>query len=501
MNSNYPGLYDTPVEKFTSFFVFPFSLPPGAKLGSNALWEKSYFSIPQRPDEILEWEYQRNYAEYIYFHEYVRGFIFPCSKQDTTSSENTALLYKYKLKTKPQITLTYKTSRGVEFDSEKSEKTISAWIQGIYLYIYPHDIGILTIETGNTQNNKDQVLKDKVPDNAEVAVSGAEILLFNDMFRRIYPAYFENDKNGLFEQIKNKEFPWTVSVHTPDELLYEYKAKDFVPTTHLKPNWTGKLTPVSLSYVEGLLGSFFSPESNQAYMPILDDRMLVYSYIAFPMNAQETLTPRELEVFFSRFLYVESPENNYRYEEEFTKKMIAQNTYKRWEHYNTKTGFSRYSGAFLYFGHEEYLHRPFASMYYQMFLLIVYYRSCLIRFADQIASISKQFTKVDIELLNPSSQFLKQLSSLHGRFMKFMNVHWFKEVTNQDQGIELFSLMRQAFDLDDMYAQVKEEIERADELVQLLHQKKIERFHKHMTILGVIISIAAMIAAIIPLFN
>ena len=502
MNSNYPDLYNTSVEKFTSFFVFPFSIPFKTQFSSNTIWGKSDFSIPKKPDEISDWKYQKNYAEYMYFHDYVREFIFPNSKQDTAFSEDSVLLYKYKLKTKPKITLTYKTSRDAAFDSDKSEKTISAWIQGIYLYLYPNDIGILTLQTGNTANIKDQAQNEILHENDEAELNGAEILLFNDMFRRIYPSYFENEKNGLFEQIKNKEFPWAVTIETPDELLYEYKSKDLAQTTHLKPNLLGKLTPVLSSYVKNLLDSFFSHSGNNAYVPILDDRMLVYSYIAFPMKAQETLTPpKDLEVFFSRFLYVESPESNYRYEEEFMKKLLAQNTYKRWEHYNTKIGFSRYSGTFLYFGHKEFLYRPFASMYYQMFLLIVYYRACLLQFADQIALVSKGFLDKDIKRSKPPPTFLKQLCNLHGRFMKFMNIYWFKEVTNQDQGIELFALMRRAFDLDDMYTQVKEEIERADDFAQLLHQKKIECFQKWMTVFGAIISLAAMIAALIPLFK
>ena len=159
--------------------------------------------------------------------------------------------------------------------------------------------------------------------------------------------------------------------------------------------------------------------------------------------------------------------------------------YARWDHLDTRIGFTRHSTVFQYFGHYDFLYRPFVSMYYQMFLLITYYRARLIRFSDEVARIADKFPAEDNKSNDLSRNCKKELRGLHTRFMSFMNIDWFTEVTNQDQGIEIFKLMREAFELEPMYSQVKDEIERADELAELYHNREIEKFNKRVQDIGV----------------
>ena len=76
---------------------------------------------------------------------------------------------------------------------------------------------------------------------------------------------------------------------------------------------------------------------------------------------------------------------------------------------------------------------------------------------------------------------------------KFMNIYWFREVTHQDQGIEIFDLMRKAFNIEPMYQQVKDEIERADELIELIHNEKVEKFNAKAGLIGMIIGLLAVL--------
>ena len=328
VNSDHPNLFQTPVEKFTSFFVFPFSFQHGATFETNSRWEPLDFPLPKRPDEIKAWKYQRNYAEFIYFHDYVREFIFPWNTHADESSGKSVRSYTYRLKPDTQVTLVYKEKPVSADDLETSVNKITAWVQGICLHIYPQNIGIVSIQIGDSPLNQQQSVNDSGRADSATALNGADVLLFNDMFRRVYPSYFENKKNGFFEQVNNKEFPWAVSVHTPDEILYEYKASEITQSTFLRANREGKLTPKLSTYVDVLLDSFFRPGGNRAYSPILDDRMLVYTYIAFPESAQKVITPKTLDIFFSRFLYVEEPQEDYRYAEEFIQCILSRNTYK-----------------------------------------------------------------------------------------------------------------------------------------------------------------------------
>jgi hypothetical protein len=496
MQQNYQALADTPIEKFTSYFLLPFSYNQDI-INQNKNWEKKIFSIPLGADYIAAWEYQQNYSEYIYFHEYVREFLYPQSK---TKLHDSIDRYEYRLKENLTVRLQHKATTAKTNNSKIDNTTLVALINSICLHIFPSEIGVLSIET--SWDSSCEILSNEkesgITTKNQTGFNGADLLYFNNMFRRIYVSYFENDQSdGFFAQVNNEEYPMTISILSAEKTIYEQSYGNISKNTHLIPNQDETYTPVITSFASNLLNDFFNTSATSAYKPILDDRMLVYSYAAFPASLGDTVDGEARDIFFSQYLYVDNPSSSYRYSKDFTQEIMADTTYVRWKHLNTNIGFSRFSGAFLYFGHADYLYRPFATMYYQMFLLIVYYRCCLIRFANEASLIAKEFPKNDKEHRHHSSEFVKKLRQLHTRFLKFMNIHWFKEVTHQDQGIEIFRLMRKAFDLDEMYGEVKEEIERADELAQLIRQEQMEAFGKRMTVLGIVISIMATLPVII----
>lgn len=510
-------IHDTKVEKFTSFFLFPFVYDRGPKIEPGSNWKIQEFRIPLKPGEIETWKQQRNYAEYIYFHDYVRKFLYPQKLPSGAFPQDSVVFYEYQEKGPLKVEITYKVAKdtlGLEYD----QRTLAASIDGIYLYLFPHSVGILSIEIGNNCENIAR------PDPADTSTrdetirvsNGADILRFHELFRRIYPSYFEkNDKDrtdGFLKQVNKAEFPWKVLIRQSDKEVYRYEAEKILDNVYLQPGQTGRYIPAMSSYVANLMNGVFGidpskqsePSQKVPYTPILDDRMLVYTYVEFSKKMapqSDEKTEQEMKeaanLYFAQLLYVDAPAKEYRYESGFMETLMAEHTYRRWDQYSTKIGFSRYSGAFLYFGHDENFYRTFESMYYQMFLLIVYYRACLIRFSDEIAEVAKHFPETDKVKQPAAAKFVNELRTLRTHFMKFMNIHWFKEVSHQDQGIELFSIMRKAFDLDDMYGQVKEEIERADDLSELFRQGQIERLGRKMTIWGIVIAMVALIATVI----
>lgn len=492
MNSILPDIYNTHVDRFTSFFIYPFSFPKGQEPSPSAEWAHREFQVPLMPDQIEGWKFKRNYGEYIYFHDYVREFLFPRKTSLNSDTQHSVRVFEYKLPEKPQIRLTYSSQEESDHGNVKGQNTLMAWIKHIYLHLYPHGIGILSIETCDKATKDHPSQETKTFANDDTAMTGGELLLFNNMFRRLYPAYFERrDKDGAFQQVMGNEFPETVTVATSQRTIFEYSASKIPKTTFLKRNRSGKLIPAFSSFIGPLLDGLFGQNDLPAYTPLLDDRMLVFSYIVFPSSLKDSLSQEDRDIFYSHFLYVDNPEKGYRYDRSFVMEIMEAATYSRWENYQTKIGFSRYSGVFLYFGHYDHLYRTFESMYHQMFLLTIYYRVSLIRFADEMAQIARR--DPGTAQLKNYEEYLKELRGIHTRFMHFMSICWFKEVTHQDQGIELFQLMRKAFDLDDMYAQVKEEIERADELGELLRQQHIAQFSNRMTIIGIIFAAAALI--------
>ena len=193
------NLHNCPIEKFTSFFIFPFSysadkIEPGGKWG-----QRLPFKIPEeKGDLVKDWSCAQNYSEYIYFHDYVRSFLFPDINQKgkgRDASNESLAFYKYDLHSSEQsVVVEMEIFDGNSDEDTKKSRTIAALVNGIYMHIYPGKIGIFVIETSNGSDNEEE--KNDMPPN--IISAGGDLLLFNNMFRRAYPSYFERDDFGLF---------------------------------------------------------------------------------------------------------------------------------------------------------------------------------------------------------------------------------------------------------------------------------------------------------------
>ncbi|RJQ59465.1 MAG: hypothetical protein C4530_09180 [Desulfobacteraceae bacterium] len=501
-------------KKFTTFFLFPFAVSKDLEHSGKDWkfkpdekdWHESTFALPLGPSELKEgkqgvnaWALCQNYAEYIYFHDYVRAFLFPnkyglCSEHE--SQNEGVRFYRFKGIEIPGI-LEVETIEG---------KKLSAFINGINLLVYPpYDIGILAIEVGNDPELGESLEgKEKAVEEfrarQSVVSRGGDLLLFHNMVRRVYPSYFEKD--DFDEQARNLEFPSRIQVldlsGNPAEAFRDLDQYDFSRTFLQYDSAQKRYYPTPCPLIDVLLPGLSEMKTAQRLHPVIDDRMLIHTYLAFPEELLKKISARDRDIFFSLLLYVDNPGTrkffpNYRYNPPFIESEMESHTYRGWEHFGTKIGFSRFSSAYLYFGHWNSLHRPFASMYYQMFLLILYFRSRLIQFSDEIAGIAKMFTDPGTSNDIEKKKFKGGLRRLHRRFMHFMNRYWFVEVTNQDQGIGIFRLMRDAFEIEPMYQQVKEEIERADELTELLHNEDVGRFNTRVGYVGGIFGFLAIL--------
>lgn len=503
-----------PIQKFTSIFLYPFKYSTKDEdKPSDDIWREECFQIPLYKGHLVSdpansWQLQQNYAEYIYFHDYVRSFLYPIQaeqngskkKPDRSQDEikHEIKYYRYPL-AKPAL---------IQLSTAKKKHPLSAFITNISAHLYPGGIGIMAIEVSNMPDRVED-MRDLSIDKNRLICTGEELLLFNNMFRRLYPAYYEK---GDFEkdttkwqwptQMDKQEFPIAATIDGLGfqqdfrmESAHFFNADPGQERAAYYPTMDKHLTTFLLGklfHTDPLKKNGLSPLDK--VVPVLDDRMLVHTYVAFPDGITKFTNETNHKIFFSYLLYVDNPEGYpaYRYAPEFTEQLLKSNTNQRWTHYKTQIGFCRYASARLFFGHYGYLYRPFISMYYQMYLLAVYYRTRLVAFSSDIGEMARD---LPAKGKDPSSHIKEEYRDLHTRFVQFMNRHWFTEVTHQDQGIEEFHLMRQAMDLDAMYQQVKEEIERADELMELYHAKEVERFQTKLGWVGAIFGVLSIVAS------
>ena len=160
----------------------------------------------------------------------------------------------------------------------------------------------------------------------------------------------------------------------------------------------------------------------------------------------------------------------------FEREWAEQRTYHRWEECGTFYGFSYHSGALLCPPSNEPngvpLWRHFGTMYFDMFLLLLYVRVSLFRFSTQLTEIS---TGARGQGNDNIEQWAEKFETLRWQFTLFTNLYQFPLISNQQQGLELYDLARECLDVDALYKEIQSEVQSShDFLLQKQQQRQSE---------------------------
>lgn len=162
--------------------------------------------------------------------------------------------------------------------------------------------------------------------------------------------------------------------------------------------------------------------------------------------------------FWYRFIFVDAGDltcQNWAMQ----KDLIDKQTYPRWQRYGTLHGCSRYSLVMLSntSGYaKEVLLRYFVTIYSRMVELVLVQRASLLRFSSEVTQVSK-LPSQEVGVVS------ERISSLYKEYIRFVNQVYFRNITAQDQGIELYEMLMGTL-------QMKQKIEDLDKEIEELHQ-------------------------------
>jgi hypothetical protein len=367
-----------------------------------------------------------DYNEYSYFYDFIRETIYNKSEFD----ENETSYYFEKPYTDGKFHLNAK-NQNFELDFE-----------GISLRLFDTGIGIFTIELANKK-----VLQSDIN----------SILKINDFARRIYPQYLgrrENHDNWT-QAPKNSILPTSIEIKLPNKTkITEDFCKDY------------KEVPSSIKisdYILTLLGKETFTDSlndNDKYLiqPIIDDRMFVLSWYG---NDSYSETLRDYKYIkndkWYEYVFIDGDGKTI-HSPNMQEELIKESTYDRWMNYpygTTLYGLTRYSFVCLTKNSsftQEILPLPHVkTMYFQMFTLLLAIRASTLRFSQEVTALS-DIEKEDINLS-------ENISNLYKNYIRFVNKIYFREITAQEQGIELYNkaceLMRIHEDVKDLNSEIE----------------------------------------------
>lgn len=420
------------------------------------------------------------YNEFAYFYDYARDAIY-------NQSEDNPISYYFEKKFK-----------NVKYQIDILEKKPYILdITGLSLRCFHTGVGILSIEFENRHYDKfDDILK------------------INDFGRRIYPQFISMPPKLLFKDAKNqkllhyfvkpyKAIDWCIKYSTnvtkksflADSIKiignYQKDKIDYKIDTKESFNFKPSDDIVIGDHIMKLLGDSFTQykkDNSQKYyiQPILDDRMFVLSWHG------NNLISNELKICHNyknndkwyKYLFIDGNGINVK-NTEMKEQLLKKATYDRWSDNGTLWGVSRYSMVVLTDSSGFWLSRHLHSMYSQMIIILLATRSSILRFSDEVATLASDDT-LEID----------RLTRLYQRYLIFYNRLNFKELTHQEQGIELYNMAREQMKIDEHIEKLDNKFTKLFEFANLQEEKKSTQSMNDISKIGAIFLPPSLLVAL-----
>lgn len=422
------------------------------------------------------------YNEFTYYHDFVREVIF-----DTTGNENDLnIMQHYRFKAL-NCDDAYMKLAALPF----TDKSYSLKLTGVHLHIYKTGVGILTFDLENYAESTRE-----------------DILIINEYGRRMYPQFL-----GEGFDIQS-----TKSAFLASEIIYSFDGKTEIKEDFSAYNMENYISNLSNSssflppkYIKHLLKNFIFTQADIANHDnngieihhVTDDRMFTICWygnnnLAAELGKEnEGIFQFEQNDWWYTFIFGDkqwpSVANN-----KLKQKHIEDHTYSRWANFGTLFGLTR--DTFMVISSDiptlkRYNAPPIkdhvATIYYQMVLLGLAQRAAVLKFSGRVSCLADLTKENDLKYIQ------NKVGKLYKDYIEFVNKVYFREVTSQIQGIELYQHMQQVMSIQSEVADLDKEISELHSYISLMQdQDRNEQAH-NLNRLAIFFLPASFIASVL----
>lgn len=319
------------------------------------------------------------------------------------------------------------------------EKPYSLKVDAININLYKTGVGLMSFYLRNDDESQ---------------CDTRDILNINQYGRRILPPFWSEvnakERNELSEYLEISGLDTEIS------------KEDFKSYTVDEP-W------MATSMLDSLLKDL---TDNLTLTPVIDDRMFVMSLYKNDDMSGLSLSAADaycnpsspFSEFWYKYLFVDTWSPTCQ-NDEMRRDLLRAHTYLRWQDWNSLYGVSRYSFVYLTnSGVPSYLVDYFMTTYARMMEIALVQRASVLCFSNEVTTLTKRGDWT-LEKLS------EHVDSLNEEYIRFINRMYFKELTSQDQGVELYGMIRQNLDIDSYVEELKDEIEKLHDTISF----KVER--------------------------
>ncbi|RME95978.1 MAG: hypothetical protein D6772_12505, partial [Bacteroidetes bacterium] len=362
---------------------------------------------------------------------------------------------------------------------EALRKTYELEIDSVVLHLYYTGVGVLSFHLNNRKYREPE-----------------DILYINQYGRRVFPAFYPIPEKLVGTQAA---FDYQYITELPDDEVnrrkYHPHGKELAYFIEVEipghpQNDTGRFVETwpdpphklwqahkSLHFpLPAFLQPFLEPlerPSGQkvAYhiKPVLDDRMFVVCWYGNKYLSEHIIPSFDYQDFCNgnrastdwwyKYVFMDAEDLTVQ-NDTMRRELLAKASYVRWSGYGTWYGITDYSLVLLTgelahlrqnYVNASYLVTHLQTIYFRLAELTLVQRACTQKFSDDVTVISGLHKNQEIQLA-------KHVNALYKRYIRFVNRIFFREVTAQVQGIELYDLLHRQSRLREAVKNLNEEI-------------------------------------------
>lgn len=277
-----------------------------------------------------------------------------------------------------------------------------------------------------------------------------DILLINDFGRRLYPQYLTKGEQYITAS-QGSFLAKSISLKLSEGVeIYE----DFFSYN------TPSDSPFRLpSFIERILPKDYAKTISW----LLDDRMFVISALVDNDKSNSLSKSYQGNEDWYKYTFVDNRDCTCK-NARMLRELIKKSTYTRWSEYGSLFGISRYSFMLLTGEGGRFILGHIRNMYYKMICLCLLQRACVLFYSARIFNISKQFNQ--IKRKEDEQLIFEDIRKLNKDYIYFINNIYFREITAQEQGIELYDCIQQQMRVE---REVKDLSSEIDQLYQYIN--------------------------------
>ena len=302
------------------------------------------------------------------------------------------------------------------------------------------------------------------------------VLRINQVGRRVFPPYMDSVK-----------YRGTIASSLEIKGLHG-KANDYIE------DYKGYSNQDSNKPAPFITNTIYEVAKNITLKPVIDDRMFVQCWYKNDEWAEKFSGLQYKEFLYSNhwyeFIFVDDYNGMTCQNDIMQRKLIHKATYERWLKEGSLYGISRYSMVYLARCNcYPYLLSNFETMYSRMAELILVQKASVLRFSAEVTNLSNMEEK---------RGFSGKVSSLYKEYIRFVNQIHFREISAQDQGIEMYQKQYETMNLEKQVEKLDAEI---GELYNYVSLKEDHKSSNTMSLLTWIATVSVPMTVMAGLFG